>query len=136
MKKSLVILFVLAVAVAVAGIAQAQEKPAPTTVVLKALKAPMGNVKFDHAKHSKMEGVKCDTCHHASKTEKPYPAKVAHQACDGCHTKPAVAPIKTANPFHVAMAKSGVCVDCHVKQNAAGKKAPAKCPECHKKENV
>jgi hypothetical protein len=136
MKKSLVILSVLALAVFMSGIVSAQEKPAPTSVVLKAFKSPMGNVKFDHAKHSKMDGVKCDTCHHASKTEKPYAAKIAHQACDACHTKPAVAPMKTVNPFHVAMAKSGICVDCHVKQAAAGKKPPAKCPECHKKDNV
>jgi hypothetical protein len=139
MKKFVVILSLLAVAVFVSGIASAQEKPAPTTVILKALKAPTGNVKFDHAKHSKLEGAKCETCHHASKTEKPYPAKVAHQACDTCHTKPAVAPMKTVNPYHVAMAKSGLCVDCHVKAIAAGNKvAPgaSKCPLCHKKENV
>jgi hypothetical protein len=136
MKRFFVILSVFAFAVAMSGIAYAQEKPAPTTVILKALKPMNGNVKFDHAKHSKMEGVKCDTCHHASKPEKPYAAKVTHQACEDCHTKPATAPVKTANPFHVAMAKSGVCIDCHVKAAAAKKVAPAKCPDCHKKENV
>jgi hypothetical protein len=138
MKKFLVILSVFAVAACMSGIASAQEKPAPTTVVLKG--SPMGGVKFDHAKHSKLEGVKCDTCHHASKPEKPYAAKVVHQACQDCHTKAATPPMKTATQgaFHVAMAKSGICIDCHVKAIAAGKKAPAasKCAECHKKENV
>jgi hypothetical protein len=136
MKKFLVVLSALAVALCVSGIASAQEKTPPTTVVLKG--SPMGGVKFDHAKHSKMEGVKCDTCHHASKPQKAYPAKVTHEACQDCHTKTATAPMKTATQgaFHAAMAKGGTCIDCHVKQNAAGKKAPTKCPECHKKENV
>jgi hypothetical protein len=117
------------------GMAYAQEK-APTTVILKG--APLGGVKFDHAKHSKLEGVKCDVCHHASKPEKP--SKTAHEDCQGCHTKAATAPMKTnaQGAFHVAMAKSGLCIDCHVKAIAAGKVAPAagKCPLCHKKENV
>ncbi len=136
MKKFLVVLCVLAVAVFMSGLVSAQDKPAPGTVVLKG--SPMGGVKFDHAKHSKLEGVKCDTCHHPSKPEKPYAAKVTHQACQDCHTKAATAPMKTNSQgaFHAAMAKGGLCVDCHVKQNAAGKKAPVKCPECHKKENV
>jgi hypothetical protein len=135
MKKYLVILSVVAFAFAVSGLVWAQEKPAPTTVVLKDLKPAMGAVKFNHAKHSKMEGVKCDTCHHASKPEKAYAAKVTHEACGDCHTKPVAAPMKTANPYHVAMAKSGLCVDCHAKAVAAKKPAPAKCLDCHKKEN-
>lgn len=136
MKKFLVILSVIAVAVCMSGIAYAQEKP-PTTVILKG--AALGGVKFDHAKHSKMEGVKCELCHHASKPEKP--SKTAHQDCMDCHTKAATAPMKTATQgaFHVAMAKSGLCIDCHAKAIAAGKAtAPAagKCAMCHKKENV
>ena len=135
MKRLVVILSVLAVAVAFSGIAYAQEKP-PTVVVLKG--SPMGGVKFDHGRHSKMEGVKCDTCHHASKPE--HPAKSAHERCQGCHTNPATAPMKTATQgaFHVAMAKGGLCIDCHAKAIAAGKAtAPAagKCAMCHKKEN-
>jgi hypothetical protein len=32
------------------------------------------------------------------------------------------------------MAKAGTCVDCHVKQLAAGNtKVPQKCTDCHKK---
>jgi hypothetical protein len=135
MKRLVVILSVLAVAFAFSGLAYAQEK-APTVVILKG--SPMGGVKFDHAKHSKLEGVKCDACHHASKPEKP--SKTAHQECQGCHTKAATAPMKTnaQGAFHVAMAKSGLCIDCHVKAIAAGKAAPAagKCQMCHKKENV
>jgi hypothetical protein len=135
MKKLVVILSVVAVAACMSGIAYAQEK-VPTTVILKG--SPLGGVKFDHAKHGKLEGVKCETCHHASKPEKP--SKTAHEKCQGCHAKAATAPMKTNSQgaFHVAMAKSGLCVDCHVKAIAAGKAAPAvgKCPMCHKKENV
>jgi hypothetical protein len=133
MKKFLVILSVLAVAVFMSGIASAQEK-APGTVILKG--APMGGVKFDHAKHSKLEGVKCDTCHHPSKPEKA--SKTAHENCMNCHTKAATAPMKTntQGAFHKAMAKGGLCIDCHAKAVAAGKTAPTKCAECHKKENV
>jgi hypothetical protein len=129
MKKYLVVLAALAMVAVAAGAAMAQEKP-PTTVTLTATN---GNVTFDHAKHSKMEGVKCDQCHHASKPEKAL--KAAHEACKNCHTKPATAPVKTAmmNAFHVPMAKSGTCIDCHTKQAAGGKKSPVKCPECHKK---
>ena len=89
------------------------------------IQSPMGGVKFDHAKHSKLDGVKCEACHHASKPEKP--STSAHQKCQGCHTKTATAPMKTNSQgaFHVAMAKSGLCIDCHAKTIAAGKKAPA-----------
>jgi hypothetical protein len=134
MKRFLVVLTVMAVAVFMSGIASAQEK-APGTVILKG--APMGGVKFDHAKHSKLDGVKCDTCHHASKPEKP--AKTPNQACTDCHTKAATAPMKTntQGAFHKPMAKGGLCVDCHAKSTAAGKPAPTtKCADCHKKENV
>src|SRR5512133_4305410 len=124
MKKFLVVLCVLAIAAFMSGLVSAQDKPAPGTVILKG--APMGGVKFDHAKHSKMEGVKCDTCHHASKPEKAN--KTAHQACQECHTKAATAPMKTATQgaFHKAMAKGGTCIDCHAKAVAAGKTAPTK----------
>jgi cytochrome c5 len=135
MKKLLVILSVSAVALAMSGITYAQEK-APTVVILKG--SPMGGVKLDHAKHSKMEGVKCATCHHASKPEKPL--KAEHQACQDCHTKAATPPMKTNTKaaFHDGMAKAGLCIDCHAKAITAGKAAPAagKCAMCHKKENV
>ncbi len=106
---------------------------APDSVVLKG--APMGGVKLEHAKHSKEYGAKCTDCHHASKAEKPMTAE--QQKCTDCHTKAAAAPMKTKlqAAFHDPMAKKGTCADCHVKAIAAGKKAPAKCADCHKKEN-
>ncbi len=133
MRKILVVLSVIAIAAFMTGVVAAQEKPAPGTVILKG--NPMGGVKFDHPAHVTRAGGVCVTCHHASKPE--HPAKTAHQACQDCHTKAATAPMKTATQgaFHKPMAKGGTCVDCHLKQDPS-KKAPTKCPECHKKENV
>jgi hypothetical protein len=112
---------------------QAQEK-APGVVILKG--NPMGGVKFDHAAHVKKAADKCETCHHPSKAEKPMKAK--QENCQTCHTKAVTAPMKTnaKAAFHDAMAKAGICITCHTKEAAAGKKAPLKCPECHKKENA
>jgi hypothetical protein len=124
-----------AIAIVASGaIVYTQAPKEPGVVILKG--APMGGVKFDHPKHSKTAAGKCETCHHASKTEMP--AKAAQQKCSDCHTKVATAPMKTKYQaaFHDPMAKKGTCVDCHVKATAAGKKAPAKCADCHKKENV
>jgi hypothetical protein len=137
MNRKVVALFIaLAVAMfAFAGLGSAQEKP-PGVVILKG--NPMGGVKFDHATHSKLPGVQCTQCHHASKPEKPL--KTQHEACTDCHTKVAAAPMKTKlqAAFHDPMAKSGTCINCHLEQNKTGKlakPAPTKCNECHKKEN-
>ena len=113
---------------------QSKEKE-PATIILKG--APIGGVKFDHKLHAKDRAAgKCETCHHASKAEKP--SKVAHQKCTDCHTKVATAPMKTKTQaaFHDPMAKAGVCITCHTAENAKGKKAPTKCMDCHKKENL
>jgi sRNA-binding protein len=120
----------IAVAFLMGGLVQAQT--APGTVILKG--SPMGGVKFDHAKHVKAADNKCEGCHHASKAEKPMKAKA--EKCQNCHTKTVAAPMKTnaKAAFHDAMAKKGVCIDCHAKD--ATKKAPTKCADCHKKENV
>lgn len=134
MRRALVAIAVaFAVACGVTFAAQAQEK-APGVVILKG--SPMGGVKFDHPAHAKLADNKCETCHHASKPEKPMKAK--HQACQDCHTKAVTAPMKTAAraAFHDATAKSGTCINCHATQAKAGKKAPTKCNECHKKENA
>lgn len=137
MKKLFYVALALFALALVAGpvVTMAQEK-APGTVVLKG--APMGGVKFNHTAHEAAAGgaAKCDTCHHASKPEKPATAK--QEKCQTCHTKVATAPMKTKTQtaFHDAMAKKGTCIDCHTKSLAAGKKVPVKCNECHKKENV
>ncbi len=130
-------LVVVALALAVAfgtGIAvQGQAEKAPGTVILKG--APLGGVKFDHVKHVKLAGNKCETCHHPSKPEMAL--KTPNQKCSDCHTKVAAAPMKTKAQaaFHDPMAKKGTCIDCHTKNAAAGK-SPLKCNGCHMKTNT
>ena len=111
------------------AIAQAAPK-AP--VILKG--APMGGVKFDHTSHMKVAG-KCVVCHHASMPAKPL--KTPQEACTDCHTRPATPPVTTnlQGAFHNPTATAGTCIDCHTKENAAGKAAPVKCADCHQKAN-
>jgi hypothetical protein len=123
-------------ALAVAGILSvatlhAQAPQVPDTVVLAG--APLGSVTLTHKAHAGTYAAKCDNCHHASKAEKPM--KAAQEKCTDCHTKAAAAPMKTKlqAAFHDPMAKKGTCVDCHQQAIAKGKKAPAKCADCHKK---
>ena len=122
------------VAIAAAAVhAQAPKEPAGAVVMTG---APNGGVKFEHKLHAKDRGIKCETCHHASKPEKPM--KAAQEKCQDCHTKVATPPMKTKTQaaFHDPMAKKGLCIDCHVESDAKGKKAPTKCADCHKKENA
>jgi hypothetical protein len=132
----IIALVVLAFLLAGCSTLFAADKQAPDTVVLKG--APMGGVKFPHKAHAVDQKIKCDTCHHASKPEKPLTSP--QQACTDCHTKTATAPMKTKlqAAFHNPMAQAGLCIDCHKAEIAKGKKAPApgKCADCHKKENV
>lgn len=111
------------------------EKQPADTMILKG--SPFGPVKFEHKMHAEGHAAKkCEVCHHPSKPEKP--ATAPQQACRDCHTKPAVKPMKTITQaaFHNPLAKAGTCIDCHLKENAAGKKSPTKCVECHKKSNA
>ncbi len=129
-------LFILSAVLAflLSGFSAAFAKEPPKEVVLKG--APMGGVKFLHQAHATDRKIKCTTCHHASKPEKPSTA--ADQACTDCHTKTATPPMKTKlqAAFHNPTAQTGLCIDCHKAENAKGKKAPTKCADCHKKENV
>jgi hypothetical protein len=132
--KRLTFIFAVIVGFGLVGssILGAQAKPPDVTILTG---NPMGGVKFEHKKHVEERGVKCEECHHPSKPENPL--KSDQQKCSDCHTKTATAPMKTKiqAAFHDPMFKKGVCADCHIKQNAEGKKAPVKCVECHKKEN-
>jgi len=136
-RRSLAVGVVLAAGVLILGLhgtAFGQAPKAKDTIILKG--APMGGVKFEHKLHEGYAGTKCETCHHASKPEKP--STSLQQACTSCHTKPATAPMKTdkQKAFHLATGQSGTCIDCHKTENAKGKKAPVKCLDCHKKENT
>lgn len=130
--KPLILILVMSVSVA----AQAKKKvEPPDTVILK--QAPvMGGVKLLHKLHVERAANKCETCHHASKPQKANTSP--QQACRECHTKTAAAPMKTKlqAAFHNPTAQAGSCITCHKTENAKGKKAPVKCADCHKKENV
>ena len=133
---SILVTLLLTVSVAAQAKKEAKKdaKQAPDTVVLK--EAPMGAVKLMHKLHVERAANKCETCHHASKPEKANASP--QQACRDCHTKTAAAPMKTKlqAAFHNPTATAGTCITCHKTENAKGKKAPAKCADCHKKENV
>jgi len=116
--------------------AGAADQAAPADImILKG--SPLGGVKFPHKAHAETYAEKkCETCHHPSRPEKP--ATAPQQACRDCHTKPPQPGMKTATQgaFHNPVAKSGTCIDCHLKMNAEGKKAPTMCMQCHNKANV
>lgn len=124
-------LFMVGAMIAFAGSVSrlAAQENGPETIVLSG--APLGDVTFQHAAHQKL--TECTTCHHASRPEKPLTSE--HEACTNCHTNPPTAPMTTStrDAFHNATAKAGTCVDCHVKEAAAGKTVPSKCGDCHKK---
>jgi hypothetical protein len=105
---------------------------APDTLLMR--DAALGAVTFHHKLHDQRAGGKCATCHHASKAEKP--ETKPNQACRECHAKPPSAGMKTSRQaaFHNSTAQSGVCIDCHKRELAAGKKPPVKCAGCHQKE--
>ena len=98
--------------------------------------SPLGAVKFEHKLHSETRSIKCETCHHPSRPEKP--ATALQQACSDCHTKVALSPMKTKlqAAFHNPTATAGTCIDCHKAVTAKGKVPPVKCFGCHKKENI
>lgn len=98
--------------------------------------SPLGAVKLEHKLHSQARKIKCETCHHPSKPEKPN--KAAQQVCSDCHTKVATSPMKTKlqAAFHNPSASAGTCIGCHKAENAKGKAAPVKCVACHKKSNT
>jgi len=105
---------------------------APDKVNLDECKAKKSGVEFPHKKHMDELKVACDKCHHTDKGLKAGAATDVKKCVD-CHKTPEKkeTPVCTEmspkkNPYHI------VCVACHQEQNKAGKKAPAKCAECHK----
>jgi hypothetical protein len=82
------------------------------------LPAKMGNVTYNHSKHS---ATACDKCHHKPQGDNKNPK------CSVCHTETST--VKAKDAFHKR------CIDCHkeVVAKDAASKAPTKCNECHKK---
>lgn len=127
-QKLIVLLLAVFVLMMIASLTFAQAPKPPATVTLP---APNGAVTFNHTAHMKVG--KCTECHHASKPQKP--TKGQYEKCGDCHTRTATPPVTTKlqAAFHNPTATAGTCINCHKKENAAGKKAPVKCTDCHKK---
>jgi ABC-type nickel/cobalt efflux system permease component RcnA len=128
---SVLVVLACALAIGTAAWLQAQTVKEPDTVLMK--RATVGVVTFEHKKHAHEYKVACATCHHPDRPE--VPRKAPNQACSTCHTTKPAAPMKTSNrdAFHDALARKGVCVDCHLDLNAKAKKevAPVRCATCH-----
>lgn len=130
---SAVLMIVLLAAAAWAQDPDALRPAAPDVIALN--DAALGTVTFQHKLHQERAEGRCDTCHHATKPEKPEARP--YQACRECHTKQPQPGMKTSRQaaFHNPPAQSGTCVDCHKRQLAGGKKPPQKCFDCHKRES-
>lgn len=134
------VLVVLACVLAIGATAvwlQAQTAKEPDTVLMK--RAAVGVVTFEHKLHAHDRKAACETCHHPARPGMPM--KTPHQACSTCHVAKPAAPMKTSNrdAFHDALARKGVCIDCHIELNAkAATKvvAPVRCATCHIKEKA
>jgi competence protein ComEA len=109
--------------------ATAEPKISPPAHPILLIGAPIGGVKFEHAKHP----LPCDTCHHPPR--EPKPGSTGERTCTSCHTKPPQPGMKTGKQaaFHNPTAMEGTCIACHKK---SGGKAPTKCTQCHNKENA
>ena len=88
------------------------------------LKASMGDVKFNHKKHSETLKLECTKCHHTWKK-----GETTGKLCLECHKAKAEGKALAAkDAFHKD------CQECHKKEEAAKKPAPTKCTGCHVKE--
>ncbi|MCS7203327.1 MAG: cytochrome c family protein [Thermodesulfovibrio sp.] len=79
---------------------------------------------FTHKKHAEDYKIDCKDCHHKD----PNPAEKVEK-CISCHD---IAEAKGGAPKAMDAYHKN-CIDCHKKENEAGKSAPVKCNECHKK---
>jgi len=114
MKKFMMLMAVVMVAVFSAGVIVAADAPAKVTV--KDVQKTKSAVTFDHKAHA--DRIKnCAECHHKDAAGK-------EQKCSGCHKAKME---KEKESFKEVMHTK--CKGCHQK----GKKGPTKCDDCHKK---
>lgn len=106
----------------VISLAYAQQPQDVYDLKLEGAKFPP--VKFNHTKHTTDYKVDCKVCHH-----KEADPKVKAQKCTDCHDP---AEVKDGSPKAMD-AYHKTCIGCHKQQAEAGKAAPTKCNECHKK---
>jgi len=116
MKKFMMLMAVVMVAVFSAGVIVAADAPAKVTV--KDVQKTKSAVTFDHKAHA--DRIKnCAECHHKDAAGK-------EQKCFACHKAE-----KKGDAVSLKDAMHAKCKDCHSKD--ATKKAPTKCDGCHKK---
>ena len=116
MKKFMMLMAVVMVAVFSAGMTVAAD--APEKVVIKEIQKSKPAVTLNHKVHAEKIG-KCAECHHKDAAGK-------EQKCFNCHKAEKK---DAANSLKDVM--HAKCKDCHAKD--AAKKAPTKCDGCHKK---
>ncbi len=97
--------------------AMSQAHAFPETIEMK---SKAGVVLFSHGKHSGLDNIECESCHH----------KGMEQTCHDCH-KPGV----TGPVFNAREALHRQCIGCHKREQAAGKTTGpvADCKGCHQK---
>ena len=120
MRKSVIIILLLTVAVLAASLAAFAHSDMPDVITIDKAKNKKPPVVFPHEAHAK--DIDCMVCHHKAK------AKEDIQSCFECHGKDPAAndPTVTSakeNPFHIR------CRGCHKEQG----KGPTNCGDCHKK---
>jgi len=122
-----VILMILAVFAAAAGVVAEEPQIAPDKAVIQ-FDTKIGVVTFMHQKHADLSFTECTTCHHTFKAEPGETVKPCH-ACHEHQAGDTEAPVaKTA--FHTR------CIGCHeytVSQGETAGPLKKKCKLCHVK---
>lgn len=119
-RKGLVIL-TLAIFLFAVALVYAQQKP-QDVYKLQMEGAKFPPVDFNHKNHFETYKIDCKVCHHTDAN----PAEKATQ-CMTCHDPAGEKGLKAMDAYH------NMCINCHKKENEAGKNAPTKCNDCHKK---
>jgi len=132
MRRGLIPLSIVVLALGLAGAAAKKASEAPTEVFLNAVEegGKQPGVHFNHAAHMKLAET-CAKCHHTQKDLKA-DSDVEVATCVGCHLTPekeGVPDIKqmspTKNAYHIT------CMGCH--KESGKDTAPTKCTDCHVK---
>ncbi|MEJ5226727.1 cytochrome c3 family protein [Thermodesulfovibrio sp.] len=125
-KKGLIIL-TLAMFLLAISIVYAQQKP-QDVYKLHWEGAKFPPTEFNHKKHAENYKIDCKTCHHTDAN----PAEKATK-CIECHDPQGEKAAEKGGGIKAMDAYHKQCIDCHKKENEAGKAAPTKCNDCHKK---
>ncbi len=90
--------------------------------------AKLPPTEFNHKNHAENYKIDCKKCHHTDAN----PAEKATK-CTTCHDPAGEIADEKGGGKKAMDAFHGQCIECHKKENEAGKAAPTKCNDCHKK---